>query len=82
MASHEIPSIAPSARVRRGWLAALREELRSHAITYVALAGFCVLGPVLARMIFPEASTGLVVFGGVVFGIHFAFCALADKFFE
>ena len=60
----------------------LREEIRSHLLAYIAAAVFWVLGPVLARMIFPEAPTSLVLFGGIAFGVHFAFCALADKFFE
>jgi hypothetical protein len=64
------------------WRAAAAHEIRTHRITYVAVAAFCVLGPVLVKMVFPEASTPLVVFGGVVLGIHFAFCALADKLFE
>lgn len=72
---------APLGRPAR-WRAALAHEIRSHALTYVAIAAFCVIGPVLVRVIFPEASTGLVVFGGVILGIHFAFCALADKIFE
>jgi len=82
MTSIETRPILQAEPARRSWLAAVRNELRSHAITYVALAGFCVLGPVLSRMIFPEAPLELVIFGGVLFGLHFAFCALADKFFE
>jgi hypothetical protein len=65
-----------------GWRAAVAHEIRTHRITYVAIAAFCGIGPVLVKMVFPEASTGLVVFGGVILGIHFAFCALADKIFE
>jgi hypothetical protein len=65
-----------------GWRASVAHEIRTHRITYVAIAAFCGIGPVLVKMVFPEASTGLVVFGGVILGIHFAFCALADKIFE
>ena len=72
---------APAGRFSRV-RAAVLHEIRTHRITYVAIAAFCVIGPVLVKMIFPEASTGLVVFGGVILGIHFAFCALADKIFE
>ena len=67
---------------RRRWPAAVREEIRSHKLAYLAIAAFCVIGPMFARMIFPEAPLGLVIFGGVAFGVHFAFCALADKLFE
>jgi len=73
---------SPASERPRGWRAAVAHEIRTHRITYVAIAAFCVIGPVLVKMIFPEASTGLVVFGGVILGIHFAFCALADKIFE
>lgn len=76
-----VPAPGPAGRSAR-WRAAVGHEIRSHAITYVAIAAFCGIGPVLVKMIFPEASTGLVVFGGVILGIHFAFCALADKIFE
>lgn len=81
MDSTEIGVTVPAA-TRRPWHVALREEIRSHLLAYIAVIGFCVLGPLLARIIFPEASTGLVVFGGIAFGAHFAFCALADKLFE
>jgi len=76
--------LGPAAAAGRSarWRAAVAQEIRTHRITYVASAAFCVIGPVLVKMIFPEASTGLVVFGGIILGIHFAFCALADKIFE
>jgi hypothetical protein len=67
---------------KRSWLAAVRDEIRTRPLAYLAIAGFCVMGPVFAHMIFPEAPLPLVIFGGVAFGLHFAFCALADKLFE
>ena len=73
---------APSPAPRRSWPAVVRDEIRSHLLAYVAIAAFCVIGPIFARMIFPEAPTSLVIFGGIAFGVHFAFCALADKLFE
>ena len=68
--------------IRRSRLAAVRDELRSRILTYLAVAAFAVIGPVLARMIFPEAPLSLILFGGVTLGGFFAFCALADKLFE
>ena len=68
--------------LRRGRLAALRDELRSRVLTYVAVVAFAAIGPVLAHMIFPEAPLALVVFGGVALGVFFAFSALSDKLLE
>ncbi len=81
MASTE-PSDGVAPQPRRSWRTALVDDVRSHLLAYGAVAGFCVLGPVFAHMIFPEAPLGLVVFGGIVFGVHIGFCALADKLFE
>jgi len=67
-----------SERVR----AAVRHEVVTHPLVYTVIAIFCVLGPVLARMIFPEASLPLILFGGIALGIVFAFCALAGRILE
>ena len=72
---------APGAE-RRDWRSALREDVRHHWLAYLAVAAMCVMGPVFAHMIFPDAPLPLVIFGGVAFGLHFGFCALADKLFE
>ncbi len=66
----------------RGWIAAVSDEFRSRPLAYGAVAGLVMLGPVAARMIFPEASLSLVLFGGVTLGGFFGFCAMADKLFE
>ena len=82
MDSEPIESSSDSASARPGWLAAVAKELRSRPLTYLAVAGLVALGPVAARMIFPEASLELVLFGGVTVGGFLGFCALADKLFE
>jgi hypothetical protein len=74
-------AVAPTER-RRSWRTVLVEDVREHLLAYIAVAGFCVMGPIFAHMIFPEAPTALVVFGGIAFGVHIGFCALADKLFE
>jgi hypothetical protein len=67
---------------RRGWGAAAIRELRGRPLTWGTVAAFGVLGPILTRMIFPEVSLALAIFGGVVLGGFFAFCAIPDKLFE
>jgi hypothetical protein len=66
-------------RERRTALAAVRHEIATHPLVYSVMAAFCVIGPVLARMIFPEASLGLVLFGGIALGVVFTLCALAGR---
>jgi hypothetical protein len=66
----------------RSRIAGLRHELRTHLFTYLTVAGFVVLGPVLAKMIFPEAPTSLIVVGGVLMGGYFAFNALLHKLMD
>lgn len=67
---------------RSGWRAAIRHEVSSHPLVYTVMAGFCVMGPVLTRMIFPDASLGLVLFGGMGLGVVFTLCALAGRVLE
>ena len=67
---------------RRGWLAALRAEVRRHAIAYSVVAAFMVIGPVLVHMIFPEAPLLLGLVGGLLFGVYAALSAVPDRFYE
>ena len=82
MASTEPGDGATRTGPQRSWRAVVADDVRSHLLAYVAVAGMCVMGPIFAHMIFPEAPTALVVFGGIAFGVHIGFCALADKLFE
>jgi len=54
----------------------------SYPLVYTVIAMFCVLAPVLARIIFPEVLLAPILFGGIAFGIVFAFCALAGRILE
>ncbi|RIL07958.1 MAG: hypothetical protein DCC71_01135 [Proteobacteria bacterium] len=68
--------------IRRGWRDAVRKELRDSRSVWITIAGFALIGPFLTRMIFPEASLALIVFGGVALGIVFGMCALAGRILE
>lgn len=61
------------------WVAAIRREVATHPLVYTVMGAFCVIGPVLAKMIFPEASLGLALFGGIALGVVFTLCALAGR---
>jgi hypothetical protein len=67
---------------KRGWIAAIRREVATHPLVYTVMGVFCVIGPVLARMIFPEAPLGLVLFGGIALGVVFTLCSLAGRVLE
>jgi hypothetical protein len=64
---------------RKSWLAAIRHEVVTHRLVYTVMGAFCVIGPVLAWMIFPEAPLSLILFGGVALGVVFSLCALAGR---
>jgi len=76
----EIPS--PEPEPRRGVFAAVRAEVRRHAIAYAVVAAFMVIGPLLVRMIFPEAPLLLGLIGGLLFGVYAALSAVPDRFYE
>jgi len=65
-----------------GWIASIRREVATHPLVYAVMGAFCVMGPVLARIIFPEAPLGLVIFGGLALGVVFTLCALAGRVLE
>jgi hypothetical protein len=72
----------PEPEPRRGLLARLRAEVRRHAIAYAVVAAFMVIGPLLVRMIFPEAPLLLGLIGGLLFGLYAALSAVPDRFYE
>jgi len=63
-----------------GWKPALRRELRAHPFGYVVLLLFVLAGPIGAALLFPQAPIGVVIFGGLAFGIYAALCAVPQKF--
>ena len=60
--------------------ARVRRELSHYPFGYTVLAAFLVLGPVAIRFLFPEATLGLSLAGGLLFGIYCAICAVPQKF--
>lgn len=65
---------------KRRWRQTIVGEVKSHPFGYGVLAAFVVLGPVLIKMIFPEAPPAAVAVGGLVFGVYAALCAVPQKF--
>jgi hypothetical protein len=63
-----------------GWKRALVRELRAHPFGYAVLLVFLLAGPIGAALLFPQAPIGVVVFGGLAFGIYAALCAVPQKF--
>jgi hypothetical protein len=74
------PPASPASR--RSWLDAFFTELRSRPFTYGTALGVTILGPIAARMIFPDEPLSLVIPAGLMLGAFFAFCALANRLFE
>ena len=63
-----------------GVLGIIKREIRLRPQAYAVLAVFLILGPVIARMIFPEAPTGAGLFGGFALAIYAALSAVPEKF--
>lgn len=64
------------------WHQRVAERIRTRPIGLAALAIALVGGPYLAGQIFPEASLGKQLFGGLVLGAYFALCAAPEEFLE
>jgi hypothetical protein len=77
---HEDTAAEPAPR--RGWLAAIAHELRTHAVAYTVLALFAAAGPLVVSWIFPGVTPWIGVVGGLALGIYAALCAVPDRFYE
>jgi hypothetical protein len=64
----------------RRWIRAFAEEIRTHPVGYGVLGAFSIGGPMIARIIFPEAPLGVLVFGGAALGAYAALSAVPDQF--
>jgi hypothetical protein len=71
--------IRPETRPRR-WIRALAEEIRTHPVGYGVLAAFTIGGPLIAKVIFPEAPLGVCLVGGFALGAYAALSAVPDQF--
>jgi hypothetical protein len=65
---------------RRSWPRAVANEVREHPMPYAVLLAFAVAGPVVTRVLFPEAPLGVGVLGGIAFGVYAALCAMPGRF--
>jgi hypothetical protein len=55
-------------------------EVRAHAVGYSVWLAFVLAGPIAVQLIFPQASSGLVMIGGVAFGVFAGVSAVPEKF--
>jgi hypothetical protein len=70
----------PEPSTRRTWKETLVREVRTHPFGYTVLALFVAAGPMVAPFLFPQASPGVAVVGGLAFGLYAALCAVPQKF--
>ena len=64
----------------RGLAALVKDEVKSRPFLYLMLLGFAVAGPFATAILYPDAPTGLGLFGGVAMGIVAALCAAPGRF--
>lgn len=63
-------------------VAKIVDELRRHRLGYLVVGGFAAAGSFASAILFPEASLGMSVFGGVLFGSYAGLCAVPEKFLD
>ena len=59
----------------------LLNEVRERPQGYAVLALFMVAGPFVAGALFPDASAGVTLIGGLAFGAYATLCAIPEKFY-
>jgi hypothetical protein len=55
-------------------------EVRRHPYAYIVLVVFAVTGAVVAPLLFPAATPGMGLVGGLALGIYAAICTVPNKF--
>ncbi len=78
--SSETQNVTPLPKRRPGLLGVIERELRSRPFGYGVLVVFVIAGPVVTRLLFPEAPLSAGIVGGLAFGLYAALCAVPQKF--
>ncbi|MEM9177834.1 MAG: hypothetical protein AAGC67_21720 [Myxococcota bacterium] len=55
-------------------------ELKARPVAWATLAALLVLAPVLLKMIFPDATPGVLVAGTIAFTAYAAACTVPGRF--
>ena len=63
------------------WARAVVSEVRERPMAYSVLALFALAGPIVTKLLFPEAPLVVGIVGGLALGAYAALCALPGKFF-
>lgn len=75
-----MPDSTPPESRPKSRIDAVVREVRGHPVAYSVLFTFLLCGPLLAKLIFPEAPLGALVLGGIFLGAYAAFCAVPGEF--
>ncbi len=65
---------------RRTLGARIVAEIKSRPVAWITFAALLVLSPILLKMIFPEATTGVLVAGTIAFTAYAAACTVPGRF--
>ena len=55
-------------------------EMKSRPVAWITFGALLVLAPVILKMIFPEASAGVLVVGTIAFTAYAAACTVPGRF--
>lgn len=60
--------------------ARLVAEMKSRPVAWITFAALLVLAPIILKMIFPEATPGVLVAGTIAFTAYAAACTVPGRF--
>ncbi len=55
-------------------------EMKSRPVAWITFGALLVVSPILLKMIFPEATTGVLIAGTIAFTAYAAACTVPGRF--
>ena len=55
-------------------------EMKSRPVAWITFAALLVLAPIILKMIFPEATPGVLIAGTIAFTAYAAACTVPGRF--
>ena len=68
------------AEERTSLVARLVAEMKSRPVAWITFAALLVLAPIILKMIFPEATPGVLIAGTIAFTAYAAACTVPGRF--